>query len=60
MTEVIKSFDKVELGEIIRQNRRIRVYKVVDGETFIYLFELLRVEKNKLLSLVSLVIKTKK
>lgn len=60
MTEVLKSFDKIELGEIVRQNRRIRIFKEVDGETFIYLFEVLSVEKNKMLSLVSLVIKTKK
>jgi len=60
MAGSLKTFDKAELGDIIRQNRRIRIFKEIKGETFIYIYELRSELKQKMLSLVSLVIKTKK
>ena len=58
--ESLKSFDKAELGEVVRKNTRIRLFKEVSGETLIFIFELRSELKHKILSLVSLVIKTKK
>lgn len=57
--ESLKSFDKAELGEVVRNNSRIRLFKEVNGETLIFIFELRSELKHKILSLVSLVIKTK-
>jgi len=51
-------FDKVEVGTTVRGNKRIRMFKEINGETWIYVFELRSELKHKVLSLVSLIIKT--